>query len=410
LIKKNEQTITSRIDELANFSKPGLGVTRLPFTKQHKEVLKLITSWATTSGLKTKIDHAGTLIMEYGSDSEKPSFLIGSHQDTVINGGKFDGIMGVLLPLIAIERLGDIKLPFNIEILAFADEEGVRFPTSLIGPRALAGTFDPYVLDFADNSGLLLRDSMRDFGLNPNEILNLARKEKDTLGYLEVHIEQGPKLEKEGIPLGVVEAIAGIERHNLIIEGVAGHAGTTPMELRRDALAASAELISLTENVAKKSKSTVATIGSIQVEPNIVNVIPKQVILSLEIRARDDRDRLRLASDLKKKMTFITEKRGVKFSIKKTYEQRASHCDPNLTKLLEKSLLDIGLNYNRVTSGATHDASAMVELCPISMLFVRCREGLSHNPNEYVSENDMELAVQTLQRFFVQLADEYSNT
>ncbi|MEZ5766846.1 MAG: hydantoinase/carbamoylase family amidase [Paracoccaceae bacterium] len=248
---------SARLAALAACSAPGPGVTRLPFTPAHRAALAELTAQREAAGLSVRLDAAGTLIGRCEGPPGAPVLLLGSHQDSVREGGAYDGIMGVVLPILALEVLRDagVALPFAVEVLAFADEEGVRFPTALIGPRALAGTFDPAVLDMEDADGTRLGDALRGFGGDPGAIAGLARDPGAVLGYVETHIEQGPVLEAAGDPLGVVTAICGIERHPVTLTGETGHAGTLPMEMRRDALVGAAALVTEVDRLAGRRRA-----------------------------------------------------------------------------------------------------------------------------------------------------------
>jgi len=284
----------ARLAEMATVSEPGPGVTRLPFTPEHRRAAARIAAWMGEAGLAVHMDGAGTLIGRCeGPGPEAPVLLMGSHQDSVRQGGAYDGMMGVLLPILALQALAaeGRSLPFAVECLAFADEEGVRFPTALLGPRALAGTLDPEVLDGVDSDGVSLAAAMADFGLDPAGLGGLARERAGLLGYVETHIEQGPALEAEAEALGVVTAISGIERHAIAVTGRAAHAGTTPMAWRRDALAAAAEIVTALEARARATEGLVATVGTLEVSPGAVNAIPGAVRLTAELRAAADATR-----------------------------------------------------------------------------------------------------------------------
>ena len=390
------------LKEISSCSAGSDGVTRLPFTEEHKRALKIITKWMVDSGLSTRIDDAGTLIGKYNGPKNAPTFLVGSHQDSVINGGMFDGIMGVLLPLIAIRNLNN--LPYNIEFLAFADEEGIRFPTSLLGSRALAGTLSPTVLNLKDNQGLSIRDAIKNLNLVPENIFNLKREKQKYLGFLEVHIEQGPILYNKNLPLGTVSSISGIERHDLSIYGLSSHAGTMPMIYRKDALCAASEIILMSEKLASNCSNAVATVGMLNIQPNVANVIPEKANLILEVRSGSDVERENLSSNIIKNVNDIINRRKLEVTINKTYEQSATKCDNDLQLMLSDSLYDAAGYKFHLDSGATHDASAISDLCPISMLFVRCKNGISHNPEEEASEEDMALAVKVIENFFKRLS------
>lgn len=387
-----------RLQQIAQCSEPGPGVTRLPFTEHHRAALQHIRDWMKHAGLTVTLDDAGTMIGRHEAPGEVKTFLFGSHQDSVPEGGSYDGIMGVLLPCLAMEALGPAgraALPVSIEVLAFADEEGVRFPTALMGPRALAGSFEMSALEGRDADGVTLAQAMSDFGLNPENIGSLRRDPTQILGYLETHIEQGPVLETLDRALGVVTAIAGIERHHIRLEGEAAHAGTSPMDMRRDALAGAAGIILAVEHEARAGKDLRATIGQLALRPGAVNAVPGQVKFPLELRAGDDRARLALRRAITVQAQDIAATRGLKLTTRQDYEQAAVPTDPGLSDLLDAAAGQAPM----LLSGATHDASAMADLCPIAMLFLRCRNGVSHNPAEYASPSDMSAAIGCLVRF-----------
>jgi allantoate deiminase len=389
--------------QLARISRPGAGVTRLPFTPEHRAAIALLRRFMEeTAGLAVTLDAAGTLIGRLeGYGQGAPTFLLGSHQDSVPEGGAYDGIMGVVLPILALARLREsgVSLPFAVEVLAFSDEEGVRFPTTLIGSRALAGRFSPDVLEMRDREGITLREAMIDFGLEPDEIPRLARSPGQILGFLEVHIEQGPMLERAGIPLGVVTAISGIERLRVTVEGETGHAGTLPMEGRRDALVGAARLIMGLNEIGRTTRDLRATVGALHVAPGAVNAVPRLAELTAELRAPDDRVRQAASARFVDLARQTAQAANLGIGVERTYEQPARACDRRLVDLLERAVRSMGREPFQVPSGATHDASAMADLCPIAMLFVRCRAGISHAPSEYASTADMSLAVKAIAHF-----------
>ena len=396
--------IQNYIEKIAKCSKPAEGVTRLPFTKEHKSANNLLKQWMSDAGLKISLDAAGTLIGKYVSPKKNAkTLLIGSHQDSGYNSGRYDGIMGVILPILALKELKKKKiiLPYNVEILAFADEEGVRFPTALMGPRSLAGTFNKKDLKLKDKNNISIEQALKSFGCNPSKINSLKRNKKDLLGFFEVHIEQGPVLESKNLAVGIVNGISGISRFKLEIEGYASHAGTTPMHLRKDSLAATAEVINAVENLAKKNKNFLATMASIENKPNSVNAIPAKSLSFVECRSVDDKKRKKVEKEISKKIGIICKKRGLKFILNKTYDQSAVSCDKKMMSKLKKSFQNLKLNPFVLMSGATHDASAMSDLCPISMLFVRSQKGLSHNPKEFTIEKDMQIAVKVIEKFLI---------
>ncbi|MCX7561885.1 M20 family metallo-hydrolase [Sulfitobacter sp. F26204] len=399
------ETAQSRLSEIAGCSQAGEGVTRLPFTPEHKAALEHILSWMRAAGLDVHMDNAGTMVGRLEGPKGSKTLLIGSHQDSVPSGGRYDGIMGIVLGCLAIEKLQNecITLPLSVEVLAFADEEGVRFPTALLGPRTCAGTFDASALDLADNDGVTLGCALEDFGGDPTRLDQLARAPSDVLGYLEAHIEQGPVLEGQGAPLGVVTGICGIERNLLRFTGTTGHAGTVPMADRQDALVAASRFIAAVSDKANETNAIRATVGSISVHPNAVNAIPNVVNFPLEVRSISDEARLGFTDQMRKLGDQIARDRNLSFEMEQTYSQPAVTCDQGLSNALSAAVESAGHRLITLPSGATHDASAMSDLCPIAMLFVRCKNGLSHHPDEYANAADMNAAIDAIAGFLVSL-------
>ncbi len=395
----------TRLDEIAKCSQAGSGVTRLPFTPEHKSALGHMQDWMIAAGLRVQMDAAATLVGRLDGPARSKTLLIGSHQDSVPNGGRYDGIMGIVLGCLALEKLrrDGVSLDYSVEVLAFADEEGVRFPTALLGPRVLAGTFDNSALEFRDPDGVTLGAALASFGGDPNGLDGHRRDPADVIGYLEAHIEQGPVLEVQNAPLGVVTGICGIERNRVRFTGETGHAGTVPMADRRDALVAASRLIVAVSDLAKDTNGIRATVGSITVHPDAVNAIPDTADFPVEVRAVSDDARQRFADRVRERGEEIARSSGLSFEIERTYDQSSVACDARLSEILAASVQDSGNPLVTLPSGATHDASAMSDLCPIAMLFVRCRRGLSHHPDEYASAADMGAAVDAIAGFLVSL-------
>lgn len=386
---------------LSHLSEPGPGVTRLPFTPEHRAALDLLKEWMETVGLAVTLDDAGTLVGCLDGPPGSGTFLMGSHQDSVREGGAYDGIMGVVLPLLALEKLKaeGVALTFAVEILAFADEEGVRFPTALVGSRALAGSYDSQVLDMCDANDVSLRTAMADFGLNPDGIGALKRDQDNVIGFLETHIEQGPVLEREDEAAGIVTAICGIERHQITVTGETGHAGTLPMEGRRDALVTAAAIVTELNRIAVATPNLRATVGALTVEPNVVNAVPRAVHLTAELRSPCDETRRAAGVELHRFSELLAQEKGVRIDCTRTYAQMAQPCSLDLSKQLENAVKQAGGRGVSLPSGATHDASAMADLCPIIMLFVRSQDGISHKPEEFTAPEDMGTAIDVLARF-----------
>ena len=387
--------IMRRLDQLAECSLPGPGVTRLPFTDEHRRALDLLRGWMQAAGLAVHMDDAGTLVGRRNGAS-RGALLLGSHQDSIPQGGRYDGIFGIVLPIVCLEYLKDEPLPCSVEVLAFADEEGVRFPTALLGPRALTGAFHSKVLDLQDQSGVSLRQAMCEYGLQPDNIAQLVRSPHEVIGYVETHIEQGPVLQSRGLPLGVVTAICGIERWSVTLCGRAAHAGTTPMDLRFDALAGVAEVITAFEQDCRETDGLMGNAGMLNVAPNAVNVVPARVEMTLELRAGDDRVRAAAGKKITETIRHIAAERGLEADLRQTYTQAAAQCDPALSSALGDALEASGFPAFEMVSGATHDASAMAGAFPTAMLFVRCLDGVSHHPAESITTTDAAAAADVL--------------
>lgn len=399
------ETAQTRLYEIAECSQAGRGVTRLPFTHEHRSALSQIRDWMIAAGLRVHMDEAATLIGRLEGPEGSKTLLMGSHQDTVPNGGRYDGIMGIVVACLALEKLkrDGITPACSVEVLAFADEEGVRFPTALLGPRVLAGTFDSAALDLKDKDGVALGSALAGFGGDASRFDGSARASSDILGFLETHIEQGPVLERQGAALGVVTGICGIERNRLRFIGETGHAGTVPMADRRDALVAASRFIVAVSDLAKETNTIRATVGSLSVYPNAVNAIPDIADFPLEVRSVSDEARHCFTDQMRRLGGRIARESGLSFEMEKTYEQPSVACDLHLSDALAEALQQSGQPLVTLPSGATHDASAMSDLCPISMLFVRCKAGLSHHPDEYASAADMGAAVDVVARLLASL-------
>ncbi|MEQ8292938.1 MAG: M20 family metallo-hydrolase [Roseovarius sp.] len=393
------------LEDLASLSEPGPGVTRLPFTPEHRAAVELLSNRMTQAGLAVRLDDAGTLVGRLEGPAGRGTLLMGSHQDSVRHGGAFDGIMGVVLPLIALEKLRaeGRAPPCSVEVLAFADEEGVRFPTALVGSRALAGTVEPGVLEMTDGDGVTLRAAMTAFGLAPDRIGALKRDPGDVIGFVETHIEQGPVLERADEALGVVSAICGIERHSIGIVGETGHAGTMPMEGRRDALVAASAIVTEVNRLALDAEGLRGTVGALAIGPNVVNAVPRVARLTAEFRSAEDEVRRAAGDALHGFAEALCERMDLGLACELTYQQPAQPCAAGLSERLVKAVTAAGGQGLVLPSGATHDASAMADLCPVAMLFVRCRDGVSHRPEEFAAPEDMGQAVAVLAELVMSL-------
>lgn len=345
------------------------------------------------------IDGAGTVVGRYdGETPESPTLLLGSHIDTVRDAGCFDGTLGVAVAIAVVSRFAEagLRLPFALEVLAFGDEEGVRFPTTLTGSRALAGTLGSDALGARDADGITVREALTAFGCDPEDILPAARDPRRVLGYLEVHIEQGTRLETEDLPVGLVSGISGAMRLSIEVEGTSGHAGTLAMDRRSDALCGAAEMVLAIEARALALGDLLATVGCIQVRSGAVNVVPGAATFTLDVRAFDDELRRSTLEAMLADAGDIAFRRGLRLRHRIEYDQATTQCDTRLLGFFSEAMEQHGLRPIFLASGAGHDGLAVAALCPIAMLFVRCRGGISHHPAEGVENADMETAALTL--------------
>ena len=404
------RTVMERCDILGSYSEEPDRLTR-PFASQAmRQVNEAVASWMHAAGMTVQQDKVGNLIGRYeASQAGAKTLLLGSHLDTVRDAGKYDGPLGVMIAIACVERLyaRQERLPFAIEVLGFADEEGLRYHSAYIGSRAVAGTFDPEALHLTDADGITMAEAIRAFGGDPDPFaLQTARWHRDELlAYCEVHIEQGPVLEARNLPVAVVSAIAGQNRITVRFTGEAGHAGTVPMSLRHDALCAGAEFVLAVETVARSLPELVATVGQVSVHPGASNVIPGQVTLSLDVRHQDDTVREQANRQLEERAREIGTTRHVSANWQMLQGHRAVPCAPHLAELLSQAIEEIGYPTLSLSSGAGHDAATVSELSDIAMLFVRCRGGISHNPAESATVEDVEVAIKVLERFLHLLSE-----
>jgi allantoate deiminase len=382
-------------------------ITRRFLTAPVKAVHAHLRARMNAIGMDVHLDHAGNLhgLLRAAGGSTK-RLIVGSHIDTVPDAGAFDGVLGVTIALELAEMAKDRALPFAFEIIAFSEEEGVRFGVPFLGSRAVAGRFDASLVSLRDSEGGTLEDAIRSFGLDPARI-NEAAAGNDAVGYFEVHIEQGPVLEAENLSVAAVTGIVGQSRLTLTFAGSANHAGTTPMTLRRDALAAAAEWITKVEELARGTEGLVATVGRVVVAPNAGNVIAGTAQMSLDVRHMDDRVRTASVDGLLQKADAIADRRGQALQHTEQLDQPAVPMDERLTALLAESMESAGFPAKRMASGAGHDAMVMAGSMPAAMLFLRSPGGISHNPAETVREEDAEAALEVCAKFLERLAAEF---
>ncbi len=394
--------IVGRIDELAAISETPEHLTRTFLTKEHRAAADLILSWMRDAGMGAHLDAIGNVCGRYeGEVAGLPCLMLGSHYDTVRDAGKWDGPLGLITAISCVAQLHrrGKRLPFAIEVTGFADEEGVRFASTLLGSRAVAGTFDESVLGVKDSAGISLRAALSQFGLDPDHIGAAARTRGELLAYLELHIEQGPVLEGLNLPVGVVTAIAGATRLAASLTGMAGHAGTVPMPLRRDALAGAAECIVAIEEFCRTGQSgLVGTVGYIHATPGATNVISGQVSFTIDIRAPSDAHRKLAVADIVRRIENIARRRKLKLQLDVTHENRTVPCAPWLKDQVSEAIAGEGFRVFELPSGAGHDGMAMIDIADVAMLFVRCRGGISHHPDEHVDLADVDAGARVLLR------------
>jgi allantoate deiminase len=396
--------IIARCRKLASFSEDAGGTRRTFLSPPMHDCHREVSSWLKAVGMSVSVDAVGNLRGFYaGTSSAAPRILIGSHLDTVPNAGAFDGILGVVLAVGLVELFKGMRLPFGIEVVGFSEEEGVRFGVPFIGSRALVRRVDEELLGRKDTNGISVHRAIQDFGLNPNEISRAALSD-DVLGYVEFHIEQGPVLESLGRPLGVVEAIVGQNRLDFAFSGQTNHAGTTPMNLRRDALAAAAEWIVAVENLAKQTPRIVATVGFVEAKPGATNVIAGEARATLDIRHASDHARTEALDELIRQAESIAARRGVTVKWRTLLSQNAVAMDPFLTEHISRAVQMAGCEPHRMASGAGHDAMILAEKLPAAMIFLRTPGGISHDPAESVHLDDVAKALECGHHLLTQLA------
>ena len=401
-------TIMDWADQLACHSEaPGL-LTRTYLSGAHRSAAAQLAQWMRQAGMAVRQDAAGNVIGRYeGSAPDAPALLTGSHFDTVRNAGKYDGNLGILLPIACVGQWNQQqrRFPFAIEVIGFAEEEGVRFKATLLGSRAIAGSFDTGVLDKRDEQGQSMREVMAAAGFDAAELGRAAFQPENVLGFMEVHIEQGPVLLDEDLAVGVVTAIAGASRLLVAVEGLAGHAGTVPMHLRRDAAMAAAEIGLYIEKRCSGVPGLVGTVGQFDVPNGAANTVPGKAVFTIDIRAESDAVRLAAVADVEREMALIAARRRVALDVQRTHEAASVPCAGWLQEQLAGAIAALGLPLRRLPSGAGHDAMAIAALTDVAMLFVRCGNGgISHHPDETMTAADADAAAAVFSRFVEQFS------
>jgi hydantoinase/carbamoylase family amidase len=398
--------VLARAAALGEISEEPGRLTRRFATDALRRAGDLVAGWMVAADMEVRRDEAGNVVGRYraAAGDDRPPFLLGSHVDTVPDAGRFDGALGVLVAIAAVERLAarGERPPLPLEVAAFADEEGARFGVAYLGSAAYAGLFERGWLDLVDESGTTAGDALRALGHDPSALLRVAQPGLG--GYLEVHVEQGPVLERQGLPVGVVTAIAGRTRVSVALHGEAGHAGTLPMRGRRDALTAAAESVLAVEELGRREDGLVATVGTLSVRPGAANVVPGDATFSLDVRHADDGVRERAVDRAREAMERIATTRGLGLEWDVVQETPAVAMAPGLGERLAEAIEAEGHRAVSLVSGAGHDAVVLARLCDSAMLFVRCAGGISHDPRESVEEADVGVALDVVERFLRGLA------
>jgi allantoate deiminase len=397
-----------RLSELAEIGKrESGGVTRLSFTDEERSAKDLVASFMQEAGLAVSEDAVGNLFgRREGSDPNAPAVLVGSHVDSVYDGGNFDGPLGVLAGIEVAQAMeeGGVETDHPVEVVAFTDEEGARFSFGMIGSRALAGTLSEGDLQHQDADGISIADAMRKRDLDPARIGEAARPRDSLACYLELHIEQGRVLEDEDLPVGVVTGIAAPVWRRVVFEGETGHAGTAPMQLRRDALAAAAEVVGIVEEEASATGTSVGTVGQLGVEPGGINIIPGRVELSLDLRDIDEDTRDQIEERILERSRRVCEGRGVGFETEVLQRMTPVSCSETVRGTIRAACEGLGLGTRDLASGAAHDGMQLAGLCQVGMVFVRSREGVSHSPDEWSSKKDCTAGADVLYHATLDLA------
>ncbi len=392
--------IMARCAEIARHSELANGLTRVYLSKEQRAANALVLAWMREAGMQARLDAAGSVVGRYeGTQPGLACLMLGSHLDSVRDAGRYDGMLGVVTAIECVQSLGGKRLPFAIEVIGFADEEGVRFGTSLLASRIVSGAFDPALLEARDKDGVSMREAMKANGLDPDAIGTAARRSDELLAYAELHIEQGPVLEAEGVAVGVVTAINGSRRAVVTLRGMAGHAGTVPMSLRRDALAGAAECVLAVERIARAEKGLVATVGKLETLPGATNVIPGEVRFTVDCRSPEDAVRERALQGIFGAIADVAEARGLDSHVERLPDFNVTRCAPWLMAQFERAVAAEKLPLRTLPSGAGHDGMAMCAIADIAMLFVRCKAGISHNPAESITEDDAGTGARVLLRF-----------
>ena len=397
-----------RLSELAEVGKQESGgVTRLSFTDEERAAKNLVASFMEEAGLVVREDAVGNLYgRREGNDPDAPAVLVGSHVDSVYEGGNFDGPLGVLAGIEVVQAMeeGGVETDHPVEVVAFTDEEGARFSFGMIGSRALAGHLSTGDLEHEDGDGISVADAMRGYGLDPERIEDARRQQGSLAAYLELHIEQGRVLEAENLPAGIVTGIAGPVWLRFSIRGESGHAGATPMNRRHDALAAAAQLVGVVEEEASSAPSAVGTVGQIEARPGGINIIPGGVDFSVDLRDIDVGVRDAVEGRIRERAQEICDRRGVELGLEELQRLDPAPCSEEVRDVISRACEEVGIRPHSLPSGAGHDGMHLASICPMGMIFVRSKDGISHNPREWSSQEDCEAGCKVLYLTVLDLA------
>ncbi|MBS8263948.1 Zn-dependent hydrolase [Mesobacillus boroniphilus] len=408
----NKQRLEQRINQLAEIGKIGeTGVCRLTLSKEDRQGVEKVKGWMEEAGLTARIDHFGNLIGRLeGENPEASILMLGSHIDSQPYGGRFDGVIGVLGALEAVQTMkeNDIAPKMPIEVVAFSDEEGCRFNKGLFGVRGILGKLEEGELERTDKDGITRRQALIEFGCDPDKLKESEYPEGSIASFLEMHIEQGPVLEKNNLPVGIVTGISGPLWLTVELEGFAGHAGSVPMPMRQDALVGAAKVIIALNELASEDLDapTVGTVGSLKIFPDSRNIIPEKVTFTVDLRDIDIDRRHRIEERLRTRISEITEQHDLTYKISEDTNSEPRYCSEDIMNVMREESRKIGLETIELMSGPFHDSLAMSYVCDYGMIFVRCQDGISHNPKEYSTFEDISLGAELLYRTAVRMAEE----
>ncbi len=402
--------ILSWCDELRTFSSDPDAYTRLYLTPEHRKAADWIKSTMTGAGMAVREDAVGNIVGRYEAiKPESRAVVLGSHFDTVPDGGRYDGIIGVMTAIECVASLNETgrRLPFAIEVYAFADEEGARFTTGFLASSAVVEGVVNFPFKRLDANGISVSQALHSYGLDPEKVGEAKRQKNEFLAFIELHIEQGPVLENQDLSICPVTSITGQTRMQVSVSGQAGHAGTVPMHMRRDALAGAAQMICNVEEICKHKNNLVGTVGTLSISPGVLNVIPGDVVFGIDLRSEDDDIRHSATNSLLERFQSIADERKLKLSKAVMQTTPAVSCDPALMDIISQACFELTGSNLTLNSGAGHDAAIMSQLCPAGMIFMRCKNGISHHPAESIRENDVKVAYLALKDILERLARDW---